>query len=76
MNERVKKQVLFNFQLEKLNLTLNNVLGGQSNRSDHPTLGIQLDTRSHENEINIFFILKFRALCDIQNQIIFYISIG
>ena len=37
MNERVKKQVLFNFQLEKLNLTLNHVLGGQSNRSDHPT---------------------------------------
>jgi hypothetical protein len=67
MNERVKKQVLFNFQLEKLNLTLNNVLGGQSNRSDYPTLGIQLDMRSHENEINIFFILKFRALCDIQN---------
>ena len=28
MSERVKKHVLFNFQLEKLNLTPNNVLGG------------------------------------------------
>ena len=65
MNERVKTHILFNFQLKKWIFTPNIVLEGQSIRSDCQSLRIQLDTRSQENEINIIFILKLRALCDI-----------